>query len=77
MRAAILHLRDARVGVMRMPSLRVATFLRALPIMTHQVGPRRPACRLRGVCVTTEASPNLTSGVDGLSRPMSARGLQT
>jgi hypothetical protein len=41
MRAAVFHLRDARVGVVRMPPLDVAAFLRALSIEPRQIGPRR------------------------------------
>jgi len=40
-RAAVLHLRDTRVGVVRMPPLRVAAFLRPLAIKPRQVGPGR------------------------------------
>ena len=40
-RAAVLHLRDARVGVVRMPPVGVAALLRAGPIQPRQIRPRR------------------------------------
>ena len=40
-RAAVLHLRDARVGVVRMLPVRVAALLRARPIQPRQIRPRR------------------------------------
>ena len=40
-RAAVLHLRDARVGVVRMMPVRVAALLRARPIQPRQIRPRR------------------------------------
>ena len=47
--AAVLHLRDARVGIVRMAPVCVAALLRALPIQARQVGSRRrlDARRLR------------------------------
>ena len=41
MRAAILHFRDARVGVVRMPPVGIAALLRALAIEARQVRPCR------------------------------------
>ena len=40
-RAAVLHLRDARVRVVRMLPVRVAALLRARPIQPRQIRPRR------------------------------------